>query len=145
VPVVLMHWDERRDRERDIFAELRRYFDRSLEIAAIAGIAADRIIADPGFGFAKSLAENYLLLRQLDRLAGMDLPLLVGTSRKSMLGRLLDVPPADRVSGTLATTTIGYWKGAHMFRVHDVAPNVQALRIAEATLYGPQEGRAAHD
>jgi len=139
-PVIIMHWDTERDTARDLIDEMKRWLDISIAIATQAGIAREKIILDPGFGFAKSLAENYALLRRLDELHALGFPLLVGTSRKSMLGKLLDVPPAERVAATVATTTIGYLKGGHIFRVHDVRENRDALRVAAATLYGPNGG-----
>ena len=137
VPVIAMHWDTERDTRRDIIGEMKRWLEKSIEIALKAGIAKDRLILDPGFGFAKSLAENYTLLNRLDELHALGFPLLVGTSRKRMIGNLLDVPPKERVAGTVATSVIAYLKGGHIFRVHDVRANRDALRIAAATLYGP--------
>ncbi len=135
VPVVAMHWDRNRDRSVPIVEAVKSWLERSRERAAAAGVAPELLILDPGFGFAKDLAENYALLNGLDALAGQ--PLLVGTSRKSMIGRLLDVPPAERVAGTVATNVLGYAKGAHIFRVHDVRANREALTVAQATIHGP--------
>ena len=141
--VIVMHWNKARDAATDVLEDMRAWFARSIAIAAGAGIAPDQIILDPGFGFGKSLAENYRILRHLRDLqtgampGGSPLPLLVGTSRKSMIGRLLDVPPEQRVEGTLATSVLGYMGGGHIFRVHDVRANRQALLVAQATLYGP--------
>ncbi|RDE09782.1 dihydropteroate synthase [Pelagibacterium lacus] len=140
VPVIVMHWDTERDTARDLIAEMTRWLERSLAIAAAAGVARDRIIIDPGFGFAKSTEENYSLLNRLDELLALGFPLLVGTSRKRMIGNLLDVPPKDRLFGTIATSVLGYGKGGHIFRVHDVRANRDALRVAAATLYGPPSG-----
>lgn len=138
VPLILMHWDTDRDQGRDIINEIKRYFQRAIEVAETAGVARNRIILDPGFGFAKSLAENYQILHGLSALQDIGYPLLVGTSRKSMIGKLLDAPPSERVAGTIATTVIAYCAGAHIFRVHDVRANRDALRVAEAALYGVQ-------
>lgn len=138
-PLVVMHWDKARDSSRDIIAEMARYFDATLAIADKAGVRRDRIVLDPGFGFAKSLDENYEILRRLPELVALGFPVLVGTSRKSMIGKLLDVPPDQRVAGTVATSVLGYAAGAHIFRVHDVRPNSDALRVAEAALYGPRQ------
>lgn len=140
VPVVITHWDTERDRDRDIIAEISRFFDRSLSIAGKAGLAPDRIVLDPGFGFAKSIAENYEILRRLQELQALGPPLLVGTSRKRMIGRVLDDVAADqRDAGTAATSVIAYLSGASFFRVHDVRVNRDALRVAEAAVYGPPE------
>jgi dihydropteroate synthase len=132
-----MHWDTGRDTSRDIVDEMKRWLERSIDIALKAGVAREKIILDPGFGFAKSLKENYSLLNRLDELHALGFPLLVGTSRKRMIGNLLDVPPRERVAGTVATSVLGYIKGGHIFRVHDVRANRDALRVASATLYGP--------
>jgi dihydropteroate synthase len=137
VPVIAMHWDTGRDTSRDIVDEMKRWLERSIDIALKAGVAREKIILDPGFGFAKSLKENYSLLNRLDELHALGFPLLVGTSRKRMIGNLLDVPPRERVAGTVATSVLGYIKGGHIFRVHDVRANRDALRVASATLYGP--------
>jgi dihydropteroate synthase len=136
-PLVLMHWDKARDTGRDVMAELARYFEVTLDIADKAGVMRDRIVLDPGFGFAKSLSENYEILRRLPELVALGFPVLVGTSRKSMIGKLLDVQADERLAGTVATSVLGYIAGAHIFRVHDVRPNRDALRVAEAALYGP--------
>lgn len=136
VPVIAMHWDEARDTTKDIIGEMKRYFERSIGIAGKAGVGDDQLILDPGFGFAKSLAENYEILRRLPELHDLGYPLLVGTSRKSMIGKLLEVPADQRLAGTIATSVLAYSAGAHIFRVHDVRPNREALRVAEATIYG---------
>ncbi|MDO8359566.1 MAG: dihydropteroate synthase [Devosia sp.] len=138
VPLILMHWDKDRDTGRDIIGEIKRYFWRAIEVAEMAGVGKNRIILDPGFGFAKSLAENYQILREFSALHDLGYPLLAGTSRKSMIGKLLDATPSERIAGTVATTVIAYCAGAHIFRVHDVRANRDALRVAEAALYGVQ-------
>jgi dihydropteroate synthase len=138
-PLVLMHWDKARDTARDVMAELVRYFEVTLAIADEAGVPRHNIVLDPGFGFAKSLSDNYEILRRLPELVTLGFPVLVGTSRKSMIGKLLDVPADGRLAGTVATSVLGYTAGAHIFRVHDIRPNRDALRVAEASLYGPQD------
>ncbi|SDG79369.1 dihydropteroate synthase [Pelagibacterium luteolum] len=136
-PVIAMHWDPERDTSLDIIDEIRRWLTKSIQIALDAGVAREQIILDPGFGFAKSFEENYALLNRIDDLHALGFPILVGTSRKRMIGNLLDVAPKDRVFGTVATSVLGYVKGAHIFRVHDVRQNRDALRVSSATLYGP--------
>lgn len=140
-PVIAMHWDRDWTAETDPIPAMSSYFENSLAIAARAGIDASRVILDPGFGFTKTLTQNYSILRQLTDLthAFPSNAMLVGTSRKSMIGKLLDNQPSERLAGTLATTVQGYERGGHIFRVHDVAPNRDALRVAEATLYGPPQ------
>lgn len=138
-PVVAMHWDADWTDGTEPHAAMERYFERTLNIANDAGLGEGSIVLDPGFGFSKTLAQNYAILRDLGALAERfpAQPLLVGTSRKSMIGRLLDNRPDERLAGTLATNVMGYERGGHIFRVHDVAAHVDALRVAEATLYGP--------
>lgn len=139
VPLVAMHWDKSRDRDKNLIDEMRRFFEHTIRIATDAGVARERLILDPGFGFGKDLSENYQLLRRLDELAALGYPLLIGTSRKSMIGKLLNVEPKDRLAGTLATTVMAYEAGGHIFRVHDVRSNSEALQVAMAALYGPPE------
>jgi dihydropteroate synthase len=143
VPVIAMHWQKDRDPAVPLLEDIERYFARSIAIGQQAGLDASRIILDPGFGFGKTLPENYELLRNLDRIRSESVqnpfrfPLLVGTSRKSMIGKLLGNEPHERLAGTVATTVLGYLHGGHIFRVHDVRANRDALRVAQATLYGP--------
>ena len=90
---------------------------------------------DPGIGFAKSYEQNLLLLQQLEALHSFGYPILLGTSRKSVIGLTLNVPASERVSGTLATTVMGVMKGCSFVRVHDVKANVQAIQMTEAILH----------
>ncbi len=104
----------------------------ALERARASGIAGERIVVDPGIGFAKTPAQNLALLRDLPRLLALGVPVLVGPSRKSFLGHLLRVRTLERGAGTLASCVLAYMAGARVFRVHEVAPAVQALAVAEA-------------
>lgn len=133
-PVIIMHWDKKRSKRKDIIGEIKKYFEKSLTIAKDAGIKDNKIILDPGFGFAKSLQENYEILRRLDELHSLNFPILVGTSNKSMIGNLLDIPIDQRLGGTIATNIIAYNKFAHIFRVHNVQENKRALKVARATI-----------
>ena len=104
-----------------------------------AGVPKEGIVLDPGFGFGKNFDENYSLLMNFDHLDLLGFPLLAGTSRKSFIGRTLatngkDAPPAERLYGTLATVTVAILKGAHMVRVHDTGPAMDAAKVADATL-----------
>ncbi|ODT69738.1 MAG: dihydropteroate synthase [Pelagibacterium sp. SCN 63-23] len=141
-PVIAMHWDRAWNAATEPLPAMIAFFERSLAIAEAAGISADRLILDPGFGFAKTLNQNYSILRQLADLtrAFPAQPLLVGTSRKSMIGKLLGNEPHQRLAGTIATNVQSYERGGHIFRVHDVAANSDALRVAQAILYGPPAG-----
>jgi dihydropteroate synthase len=98
-------------------------------------VREERIMVDPGIGFGKTLEHNLELLRRLDRIATIGLPVVIGTSRKSFLGRLTGRDdPDDRVAATVATTVLALERGASVFRVHDVAPTKDALAVATATL-----------
>lgn len=140
VPVIVMHWDKARDPDAPLVSAVTDYLAASIAVAERAGLQRDRIILDPGFGFAKSLADNYELLDKLGELGALGLPLLVGTSRKSMIGKLLGNQPEERLAGTIATNVLGYRNGGHIFRVHDVRAASDALRVAQAVLYGPPAG-----
>jgi dihydropteroate synthase len=139
VPVIAMHWDKSRDLTKPVADEVLRYFETTIELADRAGISRTNLILDPGFGFAKSLTDNYALLNATHLLTKPGFPLLIGTSRKSMIGKLLDNEPHERLAGTIATNVLAYSQGGHIFRVHDVRANRDALRVAQATLYGPPE------
>jgi len=114
----------------DVLNDLRE----SVGIATRAGIAKDRIILDPGIGFAKSYEQNLQLMNHLEILQKLGYPFLLGTSRKSMIGLTLDLPASERVEGTIATTVIGVLKGAGFVRVHDVKENARAIRMTEKIL-----------
>jgi dihydropteroate synthase len=111
---------------------MRADLQESLNIALKAGIKSDQIILDPGIGFAKSLEDNLLIMNSLEKFSTLGFPLLLGTSRKSMIGLTLDLPVDQRLEGTIATTVLGYMKGCRIFRVHDVKENLRALRMVEA-------------
>ncbi len=137
MPSILMHWDRERDTDKDIITEMNRYFEKSIQIAEDAGLSRAQIVLDPGFGFAKSYEENFELLNRLNELHEFGLPLLVGFSRKSALGKLLGNEPKERVAATTATTVLAYQQGTHIFRVHDVRENYDVLQVAKATQFGP--------
>ncbi|MDE6518724.1 MAG: dihydropteroate synthase, partial [Acetatifactor sp.] len=103
-------------------------------LARRAGIGEDRIILDPGVGFAKSYEQNLIIINHLESLRMPGYPILLGTSRKSVVGLTLDVPVEERLEGTLATTVIGVMKGCSFVRVHDVKENVRAIRMTRAIL-----------
>jgi dihydropteroate synthase len=119
----------------DIFAEVEASLRNSIAEAKRRGVERDSIALDPGIGFSKSLLQNLLLIAKLDRFAQAfaEFPILVGTSRKSFLGRLLDNASAhDRLHGTMATVTAAVLRGAHIVRVHDVKAAVETVRVADA-------------
>ena len=108
--------------------------EESLAIAKKAGIREDKIILDPGFGFAKNLNQNLELLNNVEKIVDMGYPVLVGTSRKSMIGLSLDLPVDQRVEGTVATSVIGAMKGCAFVRVHDVLENKRACKMTDIIL-----------
>lgn len=116
---------------QDVLADL----EETLEMAEKAGIAREKIMLDPGIGFAKTYEQNLLLLQQLEVLHSFGCPVLLGTSRKSVIGLTLDVPAAERVTGTVATTVMGVMKGCSFVRVHDIKENVEAIKMTEAILH----------
>jgi dihydropteroate synthase len=133
--VVVMHNQHGTDYPGDIIAALRDFFRRSLDIAARHDIRESSIVLDPGIGFGKTPAQNLELLRRLDELHDLGFPLLLGASRKSFIGKVLDLPPPERLEGTLASTTLAVAQGVAIVRVHDVQANLRAARTAEAILH----------
>lgn len=132
--LVLMHTGRDRDKLPDVIADQFAFLSRSLEIAAEAGVERERILLDPGFGFAKDAGENLEIIARFEELRGLGVPFLVGTSRKRFIGHVTGRDPDDRGPGTAATSVVLRLKGAVIFRVHDVAINVDALAIADAVL-----------
>ncbi len=127
----LMHNREKpeyRDLMPDLLADLRE----SLELADRAGIPRDRILLDPGIGFGKTREQNLEVIRQVGQLRSLGCPVLLATSRKSVIGLTLDLPVDQRVEGTIATSVIGLIQGCSFFRVHDVKENLRAIRMAQA-------------
>ena len=119
----------------DVVDDVRAFLEERVEFAVREGVREERIMVDPGIGFGKTLEHNLELLRRLDRIATIGLPVVIGTSRKSFLGRLTGrEDPHDRVAATVATTVLALERGASVFRVHDVAPTRDALAVATATL-----------
>ncbi len=135
VPVVLMH-NRAEARYRNVLAEVIADLEVALERAEGAGVAREAIVVDPGIGFGKTPEQNLAVLHDLASLRVLRRPILVGASRKSTIGRVLDLPPEERLEGTLATTALGVAAGADIVRVHDVAANVRAARMADAVVRG---------
>jgi dihydropteroate synthase len=134
-PIVLMH-NRAEARYRNLLPEVVADLQQALGRALDAGVPWDALIVDPGFGFGKTPDHNLALLAELDALRLLGRPVLLGTSRKSTLGRLLDLPPDQRVEATVATTALGIAAGADIVRVHDVLENVRAARVADAIVRG---------
>ncbi len=116
----------------DVVSEVTEYLRQRIEAAVEAGIARENIIVDPGFGFGKTLQHNLLLLKSLAQLKALDVPLLVGLSRKSMIGTILNKPLDQRLYGSISTAVIAAMQGADIIRVHDVAQTIDALAIVDA-------------
>jgi dihydropteroate synthase len=117
----------------DVVDDVKAFLEERLAAATAAGIAESRIHLDPGIGFGKTLEHNLELLRRLDELAAIGRPIVVGTSRKSFLGRITGRDVTERVHATVATSVIAFERGASVFRVHDVAATADALAVAAAT------------
>lgn len=135
-PVVVMHNQQGSVYSQDIMTSMIEFFEKSLEIAFKAGISKDGIILDPGIGFGKTVEQNIAVLGRLSELKVLGYPILLGTSRKSTIGRILDLPPEQRVEGTLATTVLGIQQGIDIIRVHDVIQNRRAALVADAIVRG---------
>ncbi len=135
-PVVVMHNRETIDPGLDIVDEMRAFFERSLTIARKAGIRDADIVLDPGIGFGKSWDQHLEALRRLPEIRALGFPLLVGVSRKSLLGRLHDreTAPRDRLVGSIAAHVLAGTLGADIVRVHDVAQHIEALRVLDAVM-----------
>jgi len=140
VPVVLMHMKgtprtmQRNPTYADLMGEIVGHLRASMTMAVRAGVSEEQIIVDPGIGFGKTLDHNLEIMRRLGELRSLGRPILLGTSRKSMIGAILDVPPPQRLFGTAATLAFGIQRGAHILRVHDVRPAVHVARMTDAML-----------
>lgn len=145
VPVCLMHMlgqpktMQQQPIYQDVTAEVLLFMQQRIDACLAAGMQRHQLLLDPGFGFGKTLAQNYQLLQQLEQWRALQLPLLVGMSRKSMVGNLLNQPVSERLAGSLACATIAAIKGAHIIRVHDVKATADALAVVDATLHGVKE------
>jgi len=135
VPLVLMH-NRAEARYAALVAEVIEDLERAVERAVAAGVPRRRLVVDPGFGFGKTADHNLALLGDLAALSVLGLPILLGASRKSTLGKILDLPPGERVEATIATTVLAVAAGVDVVRVHDVRSNVRAARVADAVVRG---------
>lgn len=116
--------------------EVLRFLEERMAFALANGLREDQIMVDPGIGFGKTVEHNLALLRDLHRFTVLGRPVVLGASRKRFLGAILGAEPGERIIGTVVTTVVGLLAGAHVFRVHDVKPNFEALRVAQAVLEG---------
>jgi dihydropteroate synthase len=135
VPLIVMHNREVAE-YRDVVSEVLDDLRRALERAERAGVPRAALIVDPGIGFGKTADHNVTVLRHLDELQALGQPILLGTSRKSTIGRILDLPADQRLEGTLATTALGIAAGVDIVRVHDVQANVRTARVSDAIVRG---------
>jgi dihydropteroate synthase len=120
----------------DVVSEVKAFLEERLAFAVGEGVREDRVWLDPGIGFGKTIEHNLELLRRLDEIVAIGRPVMVGTSRKSFIGRLTGRPEREREAGTIATNVLALERGAQIFRVHDVRGNLDALKVAAATLRG---------
>ncbi|MHC4048615.1 dihydropteroate synthase [Bradyrhizobium sp. 25ACV] len=132
VPVIVMHNRDDADPAIDIITDMKTFFLRSLDIAAKAGIARDKIVLDPGIGFGKTAEQSMTALARLREFEMFGLPILVGASRKRFIASVSPSEPKDRLAGSIAAHLIAAQRGAKIIRTHDVAETLQALRVANA-------------
>ncbi len=142
VPLVVMH-NRAEPRYTHLLPEIMDDLQAAIDRALALGVAWDDLIVDPGFGFGKTADHNLELVRELGRLRTLGRPILLGASRKSTLGRVLDVGPDERLEATLTTTALAIAGGADLVRVHDVRENVRAARIADAIIRGNWRSESA--
>ncbi len=130
---IAMHFDESFSfAPSEVITTQLAFFRRTIAIAMEAGLSIDRLVLDPGIGFHKTQAQNLELIARVGELRALGLPVLLGASRKSVIAHVLDLPPAERLEGTLATTALAAWQRVEFLRVHDVAANLRAARMAAA-------------
>jgi dihydropteroate synthase len=135
VPIILMH-NRAEPRYVNLVPEVVGDLQRAIDRALAAGVRWEDVLVDPGFGFGKTPDQNLALLGELGSLRLLGRPIVLGTSRKSTLGKVLDLPPEERVEATIATTALGIAAGVDIVRVHDVRANVRAARMADAVIHG---------
>ncbi|QXM07178.1 dihydropteroate synthase [Crassaminicella indica] len=136
VPIVIMHNQIGTEYDGDIMENIKVFLKKSIDIALDAGIKKENIILDPGIGFGKTPEQNIHVMSRLHELNDLGYPILLGTSRKSMIGKILDLPANERVEGTIATSVIGIMHGMDILRVHDVKENIRAVKVADAIVRG---------
>ena len=139
-PVILMHIKGRPGNMQinphydSLIDEVMAYLEESINMAEQAGVAPEKIIIDPGIGFGKSFDHNLQLINRLDEFRILGKPILIGPSRKSFIGQILDASPEERIEGTIAAAIVALQKGAHIIRVHDVKEASKAVKVADAIL-----------
>ena len=131
VPIILMHNREVAEYEGSLIGEVLKDLDASIEIALAAGVKREHIWVDPGIGFAKDTAQNIEVMQNLQQISDLGYPQLLGTSRKSLIGNVLDLPVKERLEGTSATVCYGIERGCHIIRVHDVKEIGRAVKMMD--------------
>lgn len=137
VPVCLMHMQgtpqtmQQQPHYDDVVAEVYAFLQQRVAACEAAGISRDKLILDPGFGFGKKAKHNLLLMKQLSTFTATDLPVLIGVSRKSIIGAMLNVSVEERLAGSLALASVAVWQGAKIIRSHDVRETVQAIQLCQ--------------
>jgi len=129
--LVVMHNQDGTEYSGDLMTEVKRFLRASVAGGLKAGVPRERILIDPGIGFGKTADQNWEVMRRLAELSELDQPILIGTSRKSFVGKLLDLPPSNRLEGTSATVTAAVLRGADVVRVHDVLAMTRVVRVAD--------------
>jgi dihydropteroate synthase len=129
--LVLMHNQDGTDYAGDLMDEIKRFLSVAATRALAAGVPREKVILDPGIGFGKTADHNWEVMRRLEELKELGHPILIGTSRKSFIGKLLDLPVTDRLEGTEATVVAAVLRGADIVRVHDVLPTTRTVRVAD--------------
>ena len=130
--VCIMHNQDGTEYDKDIMESIKDFLNESIKIALDAGVKKEKIVLDPGIGFGKTFEQNLEVLRRLGELRDLGYPILLGTSRKSVIGNVLHLEPKDRVEGTVATTVLGVRDGVDIVRVHDITENLRAAKMADA-------------
>jgi dihydropteroate synthase len=129
--LVLMHNQDGTDYAVDLMEEIKRFLSVAVDRAIRAGVPRERVLIDPGIGFGKTAEQNWVVMRRLPELRELGQPILIGTSRKSFIGKLLDLPADERVEGTAATVTAAVLRGSDVVRVHDVREMTRVVRVAD--------------
>lgn len=129
--LVVMHNQEGTAYDGDLMQEIKRFLSAAVERALAAGVPREKVIVDPGIGFGKTAEHNWEVMRRLGELRELGQPVLVGTSRKSFIGKLLDLPVGDRLEGSISTNVAAVLRGADVVRVHDVRAITRAVRVAD--------------
>ncbi len=129
--IVLMHNQDGTDYPGDIMEAIKRFLSAAARRAVDAGVPRERVLVDPGIGFGKTAEQNWVVMRRLEELKEVGHPILIGTSRKSFIGKLLDLPVTERVEGTAATVTAAILRGVDVVRVHDVEAMTRVVRVAD--------------